>query len=357
LQEFASLNTERWRDSQTRKAYMVPRQHDLVQKMKIKATPDQVFSALTEEHELLKWWPTQVEVDLREGGGFRRNFEPYVDCLEKGQFLRIIPNQLLKYSAESTDFPNVSREITIEFKPSGEHTQVLVTEAGWKRGRLWEKMYRTGEAGWKQILHDLKTYCETGNDPRIGRKIVSHHPERGKPIKLVIKQRYLYKAKPKKVFQALTVPDRLTKWLLKEAEVEFRRHGKIKMVWNDGYTLECKILKLELNKKLTLGWPTNGWAGTPNATTIVKFRFHPTEEENTILEIEHLGFGSGDAWARYYGLSYSGWTYYLLNLKSVLENGIDLRDEVSESVVTEPEENGKEAPEEERKEEKEEKEE
>ena len=197
--------------------------------------------------------------------------------------------------------------------------------------------------GWKQILHDLKVFVETGNDPRLGRKVVAHLPERGKVERLVIKQRYLYNAKLKRVFQALTVPHRLTQWLLKEAEVEFKRNGKIKMVWNDGNTLECKILKLELNKKLTLAWPTNGWAGTPNANTIVKFRFHPTEDEKTILELEHLGFGSGDAWAKYFGLTYSGWTYYLLNLKSVLEHGVDLRDEVSESVITETEENGKEA--------------
>ena len=322
---------------------MLPRQHDMVQKIKIKSTPDIIFSALTEEQELLKWWPTQVEVGLREGGGFRRNFEPYVESTERGQFLRIIPNQLLKYSAESTDFPHLTREVTMEIIAQGENTQVVVTEAGWKSGRLWEKLYRSGEMGWKQILHDLKVFVETGNDPRLGRKVVAHLPERGKVERLVIKQRYLYNAKLKRVFQALTVPHRLTQWLLKEAEVEFKRNGKIKMVWNDGNTLECKILKLELNKKLTLAWPTNGWAGTPNANTIVKFRFHPTEDEKTILELEHLGFGSGDAWAKYFGLTYSGWTYYLLNLKSVLEHGVDLRDEVSESVITETEENGKEA--------------
>ncbi len=342
MQDTVFNNFEKGKEYKVRKVYMVPRQHDLVQKLKIKASPVRVFAALTEEQELLKWWPTQTEVDLREGGGFKRNFEPYLESTERGQFLRIIPNQLLKYSSESTDFPNVSREVTIEFVPQGEQTQVVVTEAGWKRGRLWEKLYRSGEAGWKQVLHDLKTFVETGNDPRIGRKVVSQRSERGRIGPLVIKQKYLYNAKPKRVFQALTVPQRLTKWFLKEAEVEFRRSGKIKMVWNDGYTQECKILKLELNKKLTLSWPTNGSAGTPNASTIVKFRFYPAEDDKTLLELEHLGFGLGDAWTRYYGMTYSGWTYYLLNLKSVLEHGIDLRDEFSESVITETEENGKE---------------
>lgn len=104
------------------------------------------------------------------------------------------------------------------------------------------------------------------------------------------------------------------------------------MVWNDGVAHECKILELELNKKLSLSWPTNGWGGAPLVNTVVKFSFIPTEAEHTLLEMEHSGFGTGDSWIRYYGATYSGWTYYLLNLKSVLENGIDLRDEVSEFV-------------------------
>ena len=153
------------------------------------------------------------------------------------------------------------------------------------------------------------------------------------------------------MFQALTVADRLTKWFLKEAEVEFKKSGKIKMVWNDGSTQECKILELEVNKKLALSWPTNGWAGTPQANTTVRFTITPTETENSLLEIEHSGFGTNDSWTRYYGATYSGWTYYLLNLKSVLENGIDLRDGVSETVIAESEPPEKEQKEEDQKEE------
>jgi len=344
-------DTTRKKEKFPRKVYMVHRNLDIVQKIKIKAGPDMVFSALTDEQQLLRWWPTQVEVDLREGGGFKKSYQPYSDCIETGQFLRIIPNQLLKYSSESTDFPHVFREVTIEFKPQGEHTQLVVTEAGWKRGKLWEKLHRSGEAGWREILQDLKNFVESGNDPRSGRKLFSPQSERPRLARLVIKQKYLYKAKPKKVFQALTVADRLTKWFLKEAEVEFKKSGKIKMVWNDGSTQECKILELEVNKKLALSWPTNGWAGTPQANTTVRFTITPTETENSLLEIEHSGFGTNDSWTRYYGATYSGWTYYLLNLKSVLENGIDLRDGVSETVIAESEPPEKEQKEEDQKEE------
>jgi uncharacterized protein YndB with AHSA1/START domain len=321
---------------------MVSRQSDIVQKIKIKASSDAVFSALTEEHQLLGWWPTQVEVDLREGGGYRMSFAPFSENTEKGQFLRIIPGQLLKYSAESSDFPHIAREVTIEFRPQGEHTQLVVTETGWKRSNLWEKLHRSGEDSWKLILQDLKVYLESGKDPRSGRKIYTQRSEKTRFGRLAIRQRYLYKVKPKKVFQALTVADQLTRWFLKEAEIEFKSNGRFKMVWNDGSTQECKIIELVVNKKLGLVWPTNGWAGTPNANTQVRFTITSTENEDTILDMEHTGFGLGDNWARYYGTTYSSWTYYLLNLKSVLENGLDLRDEYSESVITDEEPKDKE---------------
>jgi uncharacterized protein YndB with AHSA1/START domain len=317
---------------------MMHRQASLSLRTKIKAEPENVFSAFTNPDLLLMWWPTQVEIDLREGGGFKMSFLPYSDSVEKGQFLRIISGQLLKYTAASSDFPNVAREVTIEFKPQGEHTQVVLTEAGWRQGRLWEKLHRSGEDGWRGILRDLKIFVESGNDPRSGRKPKLAKPERARPGgRLVIRQKYYYKVRPKRVFQALTVPDRLTKWLLREAEVEFRKMGKMKMIWNDGYAQECKILELELNKRLTLSWPSNGWAGAPQANTTVRLTFTPAGDEHTVLELEHTGFGTGENWARYYGATYSGWTYYLLNLKSVLEHGIDLRDEIGESVNLEPE--------------------
>ncbi len=147
-------------------------------------------------------------------------------------------------------------------------------------------------------------------------------------------QRYIYQAKPEKVFRALTDAQELTKWFLKEARVELKKGGKMRFVWSPKDKHENKILDLVPNKRLRMTWPTMGWGGTPRTDTYVTFSLTP-KGKYTILQIEHTGFGMGEEWVMYYAGTYSGWTYYLLNLKSWLEHGIDLRDKVSETVITE----------------------
>jgi hypothetical protein len=41
--------------------------------------------------------------------------------------------------------------------------------------------------------------------------------------------------------------------------------------------------------------------------------------------LTHRGFKSGKKWIALYGSIQSGWTFYLTNLRSVLERGVDLR--------------------------------
>jgi len=154
------------------------------------------------------------------------------------------------------------------------------------------------------------------------------------PKKRIMIQRYLYQAKPEKVFRALTDAKELTRWFLKEARVQLKKGGKIKMVWSTGDGHESKILELVPAQKLRITWPTMGWGGTPRTDTYVTFSLSP-QGKNTLLQIEHSGFGLGEEWVLYYAGTYSGWTYYLLNLKSWLEHGIDLRDKMSETVITE----------------------
>jgi hypothetical protein len=45
----------------------------------------------------------------------------------------------------------------------------------------------------------------------------------------------------------------------------------------------------------------------------------------TLLQIEHTGFPKAERWTDLYGGAEWGWTYFAMNLKSLLENGHDLR--------------------------------
>lgn len=151
-------------------------------------------------------------------------------------------------------------------------------------------------------------------------------------------QRYIYQAKPEKVFRALTNAKELTKWFLKDAQVQLKKGGKMRFFWSPKDKHENKILDLVPNKRLQMTWPTMGWGGTPKTDTYVTFSLTP-RGKYTLLQIEHTGFGPGEEWVMYYAATYSGWTYYLLNLKSWLEHGIDLRDKISETVIVDKDSN------------------
>jgi len=49
------------------------------------------------------------------------------------------------------------------------------------------------------------------------------------------------------------------------------------------------------------------------------------KEHATVLTFKHTGFGDRGPWVDVYEGAIRGWTYFMMNLKSVLENGHDLR--------------------------------
>jgi uncharacterized protein YndB with AHSA1/START domain len=138
-----------------------------------------------------------------------------------------------------------------------------------------------------------------------------------------IEQRYYFDASPKKVFKALTSPKRLAKWFLQEAKIEPEAGTKYEFVWRGGHHHEGKVLAVDPGRKLTLSWPQRT-AKKELGNTTVTFELRE-RNGGALLSLTHSGFGKSEEWIQTYALTSSGWAYYLTNLKSVLENGTDLR--------------------------------
>jgi hypothetical protein len=49
------------------------------------------------------------------------------------------------------------------------------------------------------------------------------------------------------------------------------------------------------------------------------------KDDGCLLRVDHEGFPKLEDWTDLYGGAEWGWTYFALNLKSVLETGHDLR--------------------------------
>jgi uncharacterized protein YndB with AHSA1/START domain len=142
------------------------------------------------------------------------------------------------------------------------------------------------------------------------------------PKRRTIRQHVFVRASPKKVFKAISQPKLLRRWLLDEAELSPRKGGRYRFVWKGGPTHTGKVLEFVRGKRLTLTWE---WPELEAAgVTRLKLSVLP-KHGGTVLKFVHSGLPIGERWVELYGGAIQGWTYFGMNLKSVLEHDHDLR--------------------------------
>ncbi len=136
-------------------------------------------------------------------------------------------------------------------------------------------------------------------------------------------QQYYIKAPSAKVFKAISDNKELTRWFLSKARLDKEKGGEYKFTWQGGYTESGKVLEYVPGKKLSLSWPSI-WKKKLLGRTRAAFTVE-TRGKGTLLRLRHSGWGTSEGWIWNYALTHAGWSYYLTNLKSVLERGYDLR--------------------------------
>ena len=137
-----------------------------------------------------------------------------------------------------------------------------------------------------------------------------------------IEQAYYFDASPEKMFKYFTSRKKLVKWFLSDAEITPKAGSKYKFTWSGGSSQAGVVEKVVPNKSLILTWP-NVVKGKEYRTQAT-FTF-TKKGKGTLVGIRHVGFEDGDDWRWLYGAVQSGWAYFMMNLKSVVTNGEDLR--------------------------------
>jgi uncharacterized protein YndB with AHSA1/START domain len=138
-----------------------------------------------------------------------------------------------------------------------------------------------------------------------------------------IRQSYVLVAPPSRVFEALTDPKQLRRWFVEKASVTPRKGGNVRLSWGKRYTLRGKVLEIDPPRKLRLAW-IDHFDGGKTFETEARFEI-ARHGRGSLLSVTHRGFKSGKKWVALHGAIASGWAYYLMNLKSVLDHGVDLR--------------------------------
>jgi uncharacterized protein YndB with AHSA1/START domain len=126
-----------------------------------------------------------------------------------------------------------------------------------------------------------------------------------------LEQAFFFEAPTNRVFEALTEPELLLGWFLTKANLEPKVGGEYRFEWNSGYSLKGRISKFRKNKSLAYTFGSED--------DIVTFELS-RRRKGTLLTLRD-GLTDSDSLASRAG----HWAYYLTNLKSVLENGKDLR--------------------------------
>lgn len=136
-----------------------------------------------------------------------------------------------------------------------------------------------------------------------------------------LSHQYFIRAPPEKVFAAISEPAGLVGWLADHAEISPRKGARYTLGWKDGPTHTGTILDFVPGKTITFAWE---WPGVDLRGTKFKLSVEP-KEDGTLLSVDHTGFPQLAKWVDLYGGAEWGWTYFAMNLKSVLEHGHDLR--------------------------------
>ena len=141
-----------------------------------------------------------------------------------------------------------------------------------------------------------------------------------------VHQRFYYAVPPSRVFSALTRPRELTRWFVDKATFAPKKGTAFQFTWRGGYILKGRVNGAVRPRRLDLDW-VDRMAGGKTFRTEVRFEI-TKRGKGSLLSVTHRGFKTGKKWTALYGGIQSGWAYYLTNLKSVLEHGVDLRSDL-----------------------------
>ncbi len=125
-----------------------------------------------------------------------------------------------------------------------------------------------------------------------------------------IEQTFHLEAAPSEVFAALTDSKAIRTWWPVKAVIDPADGGRFSLTFKNGFVWDGKLFGFAKNRSVSFSWVE----GTASFELVSKGR-------GTLLKLRHTGFKT----ARSMGPSSAGWSYFLTNMKSVLDHGTDLR--------------------------------
>ena len=133
----------------------------------INATPDDVWRALTDAGELVRWFPLQARVTPGKGGSVfwgwdgHWAWESTIDAWEPGARLRLIENRPA-FDVNGELLPGPAQQLAMEFtlETHAGRTTLRFVHSGFGDGASWDDELDSVSAGWQFELRGLRHYLE-----------------------------------------------------------------------------------------------------------------------------------------------------------------------------------------------------
>jgi uncharacterized protein YndB with AHSA1/START domain len=122
----------------------------------ISASPETVFTLLTDPREYVKWKGRAAELDARAGGAFHVSFK---DAAVRGKYVEVVPNRRVVFTW-GWDAPDAvvrpgGSTVEIDLEPHGDGTRLRLVHRGLPAAEL-----ASHTAGWDYFLPRLTSVAE-----------------------------------------------------------------------------------------------------------------------------------------------------------------------------------------------------
>lgn len=147
----------------------------------IDASREDVWRALTEVEELVRWFPLEARVTPGPGGsvlwswGEGQDWETRIDGWEPGRLLRLVQEDARPYDAQGRQLPpgqaepaRIAMEFTLETHQG--KTRLRLVHSGFGQGAAWDNELDGISEGWQAELRSLRHYLQRhrGRERHIG---------------------------------------------------------------------------------------------------------------------------------------------------------------------------------------------